>query len=410
MINIRYLSILLFLLFSCTPEGTGDEKNMQENRPDDGKWKFSFISQKHDIPIRAEFYNDSLIFLNASEKIVFAIDYKGDSFYVDIPNFDSHLEGIIQSNTQLKGVFIKDYVEDYSIPFIAYKSDSSVFPLSDGQNASIKNKYDVTFFYGDDTSKGIGLFNQNESVVSASFATETGDKRFLEGIINDIKLSISRFDGSSLQLFTADIVKDSLVNGVYISGKGGNYKWLGEYSPNAELKNPEKLTSLKEGNEYLSFSAIDLDNNLVSLGDEKFKNKVKIIQITGTWCPNCLDETRYFTELYSKYKDQGLEIIAVAFENGTDTLKILENLKKYKLNNNIEYTILYGGSSSSTNAEEVFPMLNKIIAFPTAIYLNRDNKVEKIYTGFYGPGTGEYYNDYTKNTELYLSSLLTEPN
>jgi thiol-disulfide isomerase/thioredoxin len=386
------------------------KKNKQNPIPENGTWTFSFSSQNHAIPIKAELQNDSLFFYNAEEKISFAIHYSLDSFYVDIPNFNSHLEGSIQSDTQLNGVFVKDYVEDYSIPFQASKSNIKKVDLKDKSTFSLKNKYDVSIIDGNKTRKAIGIFALNAGSISASFATETGDNRFLEGAIEDNKLSISRFDGSSLQLFTADIAGDSLINGVFISGKGGNYKWEGVYDPDVELRNPEYLTQLKEGQDYLSFQAVDLNNHPVSLENKRFENKIKIIQITGTWCPNCLDETKYFTELYKEYKDKGVEIIAIAFENGTDTLKILENLKKYKQNNHIEYTLLYGGKASTKSAEAMFPMIQKIMAFPTAIYLNRDNKVEKIYTGFYGPGTGEYYTEYTKNTELFLNKLLNSTN
>jgi thiol-disulfide isomerase/thioredoxin len=353
---------------------------------------------------------DSVIFHNGEEEVVLGISYKGDSFYVDIPNFESHLEGVVQSENVFKGVYVKDYTEDYSIPFIATKSDSALFNSGKGSYLKVKPKYDVSIYNGSKETKAIGVFDQSNNHVSASFATETGDYRFLEGIINDTLLSMSKFDGSSLQLFTATVKNDSLINGVFISGKGGYYTWNGISAPDVTLRNPEKLTRLKEGYDTMDFSFIDLDGNPVSLADKRFKNKIKIIQITGTWCPNCLDETRYFKELYDKYNKDGLEIIAVAFEHGNDTLAVLDKLKRYKENNEIAYSMLYGGKSSSKDASAAFPMLNSIMSFPTAIYLNRDNEVEKIYTGFYGPGTGEYFVEYTQETEKFISELLKNAN
>jgi thiol-disulfide isomerase/thioredoxin len=153
---------------------------------------------------------------------------------------------------------------------------------------------------------------------------------------------------------------------------------------------------------------ISSDGDTVTLADEKFNNKVKIVQIMGTWCPNCLDEARYFNTLYKKYNKDGLEIVAVAFENGTNTQVILDKLNKYKKVNNINYTMLYGGKAGNEFALKVFPYLNKVMSFPTAIYFDKNNKIRKIYTGFYGPGTGKYYEDYTASTEKFIEDLLAE--
>jgi len=407
--NLLIVSSCL-LGFSCTEESDSSLFLQQNQKLNEGQYKVSFLSQKHEIPVKMSLVGDSVIFHNAGEELVLGISYNEDSFYVDIPNFESHLEGVVQSENAFKGVYVKEYAKDYFIPFIAHKSDSFLFNTGNGSYLTLKSKYDVSIYNGSKKTKAIGVFDQNNNHVSASFATETGDYRFLEGIINDTLLSMSKFDGSSLQLFTATIKNDSLVNGVFISGMGGNYTWDAFSSPNVKLRDPEKLTHLKDGNDIIEFNFIDLDGNPVSLTDERFKNKIKIIQITGTWCPNCLDETRYFKELYDKYNKDGLEIIAVAFEYGNDTLAVLDKLKRYKENNEIAYSMLYGGKSSSKDASAAFPMLNSIMSFPTAIYLNRDNEVEKIYTGFYGPGTGEYYVEYTQETEKFISELLKNAN
>ena len=87
---------------------------------------------------------------------------------------------------------------------------------------------------------------------------------------------------------------------------------------------------------------------------------------------------------------------------------VLNKLNKYKKDNGIEYAILYGGKSGNKDALEVFPYLDKMMSFPTAIYFDKDNNIRKIYTGFYGPGTGKYYEDYTVTTENFIEELLAE--
>ena len=38
----------------------------------------------------------------------------------------------------------------------------------------------------------------------------------------------------------------------------------------------------------------------------QFAGKPLIVDIFGTWCPNCHDEAPVLEKLYQKYKDQGL--------------------------------------------------------------------------------------------------------
>ena len=407
---MRYFFQFMFLvLVFCSCNNDTSIKSEKNLALLNGTWKLEFSTQGYQIPVNATISNNILTIINADEKIETDLVIKKDSFYVTIPNFNSHLEGVILSNKKINGLYIKDLVEDYVIPFTAnYTNDDRFVSISE-HPSTIKSKYEVSIDRGESTSKAIGLFKQSGKYVVSSFATETGDYRFLEGVIDGSKLNVSTFDGSHLFLFTADIKGDSLINGLYISGKTGNYKWEAVANENFELGDPEKLTSVNKGDKPdLNLKLLSINGDSVSLSDEQFRNKVKIVQIMGTWCPNCLDETRYFNTLYSKYNIHGLEIISVAFERGTDLASILEKLNKYKRDNNIDYTILYGGKSGNKNALEVFPYLDKVMSFPTAIYFDKTNNIRKIYTGFYGPGTGKYYEDYTLKTEKFIEKLLAE--
>jgi len=402
-----YIILLPVFLAACSTNPSKKENTYPSLQQ--GEWKITFSTQGYNIPVLATYNGTQLTILNADEKISMPITLSKDSFYISIPNFSAHLAGHILSETKMEGYFTKENAKDYNIPFTLVKTKEARFIEHQNPIYTLQTKYEITIDRGERKTKAIGLFHQNNNVLSGSFATETGDYRFLDGIVDGKTLKLSTFDGSHLFLFTADIKGDSLINGNYISGKTGHYTWVGKSNPSFKLRNPEKLTYLKNANETsVNFKLISTDGDSISLSDKKFEGKVKLIQIMGTWCPNCLDETRYFTQLYSAYKNKGLEIIAIAFENGTDTQKILEKLNKYKNTNGIKYSVLYGGKAGSQYAEEVFPQLNKIMSFPTTIYLDKNNNVRKIYTGFYGPGTGEYYLEYTTSTENFIQNLLKE--
>ncbi|MEL6590000.1 MAG: TlpA disulfide reductase family protein, partial [Bacteroidota bacterium] len=178
----------------------------------------------------------------------------------------------------------------------------------------------------------------------------------------------------------------------------------------AALRSPEELTYLKDGYNKLSFSFPDLEGTPVSLDDTRFDDKVVVIQIMGSWCPNCLDETKLYKEWYDRYHDQGLEIVALAFERSRGDLSLAQrNVKRLVDKLGLEYPFLIAATENNkAGASAKLPMLNAIISYPTSIFLDRQGNIRRIHTGFNGPGTGEVYLRYREEYEAFLEKLLAE--
>ena len=149
---------------------------------------------------------------------------------------------------------------------------------------------------------------------------------------------------------------------------------------------------------------------MVSLTDERFKDKVVLVQLMGSYCPNCLDETKFYSKYYEANKDKGLEIVALAFENAKSKEKAINGITRMKKRVGLNYEILLAqiGTNDKGKAQEKLPMLNKVISYPTTIYLDRKGKVRKIHTGFNGPATGEKYENFKIEFESFLNTLLSE--
>jgi thiol-disulfide isomerase/thioredoxin len=149
---------------------------------------------------------------------------------------------------------------------------------------------------------------------------------------------------------------------------------------------------------------------MVSLDDEQFKNKVVVVQIMGTWCPNCLDESKYYSEYYKNNKNKDIEFIALAFEYAKTKEKAFNSIGRLKDRVGIEYPILLAqhGSSDKAKAQEKLPMLNHVLSYPTSIFIDKEGKVRKIHTGFNGPATGEKYIEFKKEFEGFIDELLAE--
>ena len=149
---------------------------------------------------------------------------------------------------------------------------------------------------------------------------------------------------------------------------------------------------------------------MVSLNDERFKDKVVLVQIMGTWCPNCLDETKFYVEYLKNNPNPNLEFVALAFEYAKTEEKAFAGIERLKNRVGVEYPILLAqiGTSSKTKANEKLPMLNHVLSYPTTIYIDKEGNVRKIHTGFNGPATGQKHEEFKAEFSETLGELLAE--
>ena len=200
------------------------------------------------------------------------------------------------------------------------------------------------------------------------------------------------------------------MQGVFYSGNHYKATFIAKRNADYKLPHEDTLTFLKEGYDTIAFSFPDAEGNMVSLEDERFNNKVVIIQIMGTWCPNCLDESKYYAQFYKDNKAKDFEIVALAFEYAKTEEFAFKGISRLKEKLDIQYPILLAqvGSSSKTKAQEKLPMLNHVLSYPTTIFIDKKGKVRKIHTGFNGPATGEKYISFQKEFEDFVKLLLNE--
>lgn len=348
---------------------------------------------------------------NGQERIdVHEVELVNDSIRIRLPLYDSEFQGRMRGDSVMEGTW-HNYLrsDDYAIPFVAYSNDRPRFLPHPEARADITGEWKSTFQKGTcDSSMALGIFKQHGGGLSGTFATETGDHRFLDGVVRGDSLYLSVFNGYQANLFAATIRNDSLLGTVYW-GKHGRDRWTATKDPSFRLRNADSLTFLKEGYDMVTLALNDLNGNSVSPQDAAHKGHVVVVQVLGSWCPNCVDESRLFKELYEKYHDRGLEIIGVAFERYPTEERSVAALERFRDHLELTYPICYAGAAKNEVIAEKLPFLNHIMSFPTSITIGRDGKVRRIYTGFYGPGTGIRYEALKRDLERMLVSLLNEP-
>lgn len=351
--------------------------------------------------------------VNGKERIkVDSVRITNDSVFIKMPLFESYFKAAINKNIWT-GVWFKETSKGIQqMPFNA-RLTTTRFPLSNGAaTISITGRWEADF--ASDSGKAINAvaeFKQQGNTLSGSFLTTTGDYRYLSGIVTGKQLKLSTFDGSHAFLFTANITgKNKIINGKFYSGKTFVDQWTAEKKSSAVVPPNASAMYLKPGETSLNFRFPDLDSNLISINDDRFKNKVVVIQIMGSWCPNCMDETAFLSEYYKANKNRGVEVLGLAYEYTINFAKAKQGLLKFRNRLNVQYPLLFTGVSISDEqrTEKTLPQVTPIKVFPSSIIIDKKGVVRKLDNGFYGPGTGIHYEQYKKEFNETINRLLSE--
>jgi len=405
---IRYWVFVIFIAFSmlsCSEEPNAISEGIwlaELQVMDDESLPFNFKLSKGNGDYTAEIYN-------ASEVIqVSDVDISNDTITLFLPVFEAYLKGVFTANT-IDGVFYNESL-DRTLKFKATFGKTDRFSSDKQSNQLISGVWETRFgLNSPEEYVGKGIFVQNENKVTGTFRTTTGDYRFLEGIVTGDSLKLSAFDGSHAYLFLAEI-KDTILEGFFYSGNHYKEPFLAKRNEVFELPDEDKLTFLKEGYEGFDFSFPNETGSLVSFADQQFKGKPVVVQIMGSWCPNCLDETKFLAEFYEQNRSLDIAIVGLAFEHAKTEEKAFSSIKKLKDKIGIQYPILLAqyGSVDKQEAQEKLPMLNHVLSYPTTIFIDKQGKVRKIKTGFNGPATGDKYLSFKREFDAFVTMLANE--
>jgi len=171
---------------------------------------------------------------------------------------------------------------------------------------------------------------------------------------------------------------------------------------------PSRYTSVKDPTVPFAFRFQDLDGRWVSNTDERFRNKVVLVTLTGSWCPNCHDEAPVLADLYSRFHAKGLEVVALGFEYTGEVERDREQLRTFARRHDLPYTVLLAGTTEDGEIERKLPQIKSFGAFPTTFLLGRDGCVRAVHAGFAGPANPEEHKRLVAETRELVERLLAE--
>ncbi len=232
-----------------------------------------------------------------------------------------------------------------------------------------------------------GYFAQSGSAVSGTIQRLDGDFGTLEGRIEGRRLRLSHFDGVRATLIEAELQPDGTLRGVidgkteFVAARMEKAAELGLPEP----PDPSRYVTVKNPLEPLRFAGVDLDGRPVTSEDQRFQGKPVLLTIMGSWCPNCHDEAELLAELDRRYREKGLAVVALGFEYTGDSERDRNQLRAFARRHNIEYTVIYAGTTEEGEVQRVLPQLANFGGFPTTLFLDRGHRVKSVHAGFAGP-------------------------
>lgn len=413
-----FLFFALFLVF-FTPKNVFSQN--PKNMILEGNYLFEIsdknLNQTFPFIISFENQEKNAFIRNGSEKLAFdRLEKKGEDslhLYMDIFESVVFIKNIDKENLifQWERSHNKNDVKiSRTLTYQAKKvKNLQKFSLPKSvKNANIAGRWDIDMI--DDkgkTSKIVGEFTQKNQEIEGSFLTPTGDYRYISGEISGNSFAISSFGAYSAVLVKGTITNDSL-NAEFMGARGTKKIIKGKRNPNAQLPDASKLTYMKEGFDKIDFNFPNLAGEKMAFSDKKFEKKVKIIQIMGSWCSNCLDESTYLSTWYKKNQKRGIEIIGLCYERSPEFAQASSRVQKLQKRLQIPYTLLIAGINEKQSASETLPMLNGVNAYPTTIFIDKNDKVRHIHTGFSGPATGVHYEEWQREFNALVDKLVKE--
>jgi thiol-disulfide isomerase/thioredoxin len=312
-----------------------------------------------------------------------AVRAGGDSLVLELADYAATITARL-SGDSLTGVYRN--VGNRGPRTIPFRASRGRWPVTKAPAAMV-GRWDATFFSDFGSSPRVFELRNGPAGLEGTMISNTGDYGHFAGSVRGDSFALAHFDGSFVYLITGALRGDTL-RGVFHAGLRTQTPWMAVRSTGASpLKAPTEITSADTTAPF-RFAFPDLDGRIVSERDPRFRGKVVVVDVFGTWCPTCHDSAPELVRLYRKYHGRGLEIVGLAYEVTGDSAVDARQVRRYRDKFGIPFPLLLAGVNDTEAAAATLPQLRGFTSFPTTIFLGRDGRVRRVHAGFYGPATG----------------------
>lgn len=333
-----------------------------------------------------------------------AVRLRGDSLLLEIGDYAATISAA-RAGDSLAGTYRNvGNRGPRSIPFHAARGR---WPVTRAP-ASLTGRWDANF-YNDwgDASPRVLDFRDGPAGLEGTVIGNTGDYGHFAGFASGDSVRLQRFDGAFVYLLTARLVGDTL-RGTFHAGLRSQTPFLAVRSTGRpHLTLPTQVT--RADTAPFRFAFRDLEGRLVTSEAPRWRGKVLLVDIFGTWCPTCHEAAPDLVRLWTTRHDRGLEIVGLAYEVSGDSTVDAPLVRRFRDKFRIPWPLLLAGTNDVAAAAATLPQLSGFVAFPTTLFIGRDGRVRRVHAGFYGPATGAAHDALAREFEAVVDSLLAEP-
>jgi thiol-disulfide isomerase/thioredoxin len=328
----------------------------------------------------------------------------GDSVVLEMADYAATITAILQGDS-LTGAYRN--LGNRGPRVIPFRASRGTWPTSRGSPALL-GRWDATYLLDFGTSPRVFELRNGPAGLEGTIISNTGDYGHFAGSVAGDSFALAHFDGSFVYLLTGALQRDTL-RGIFHAGLRSQTPWVAVRSTGARhLKTLTELT-VADTTQPFHFAFPDLDGRMVTERDPRFRGKVVLVDVFGTWCPTCHDSAPALVRLYQRYHSRGLEIVGLAYEVTGDTAVDAPLVRRYQKKFSIPFPLLLAGVNDTEAAAATLPQLHGFTSFPTTLFLGRDGRVRRVQAGFYGPATGAQHERLVRDFEREVERLLAEP-
>lgn len=332
-----------------------------------------------------------------------AVRLKGDSVVLEMADYDASITAALRGDS-LTGYYHN--VGSKGPRTIPFRADRGRRPIVNAPDALL-GRWDVTYFQEGGTSPRVFDFRNEPLGFQGTIISSTTDYGPFFGDVVSDSFAIGLFDGSFVYLLTGKLDGDTL-RGIFHAGLRNQTPWKAVRSTGApHLPSPSEITHADTTKPF-RFAFPDLHGRVVRNEDRRFKRKVVLVYIFGSWCPTCHESIPELLRLYQRYHRQGLEIVGLAYEVTGDTAIDARQVRRYRDKFGIRFPLLLAGTNDNEAVEASLPQLRGFSAYPTTLLLGRDGRVRRVHAGFYSGRSREFFVSQFLEFERELHRLLKE--
>jgi thiol-disulfide isomerase/thioredoxin len=331
------------------------------------------------------------------------VSVRGDSVTLEIADYAATITARLRGDS-LRGTYRN--VGNRGPRVIPFRAGRGRWPTTPAP-AALVGRWDASFFSDFGTSPRVFELRNGPQGLEGTMISNTGDYGHFAGQVKGDSFALAHFDGSFVYLLTGARHGDTL-RGVFHAGLRSQTPWIAVRTTGApHLKSPTEITTADTSAPF-RFAFPDLQGRMVTQSDPRFRGKVVVIDIFGTWCPTCHDAAPGLVSLYRKYHARGLEIVGLAYEVTGDSAVDARQVRRYRDKFHIPFPLLLAGINDTEAAAETLPQLRGFTSFPTTVFLGRDGRVRRVRAGFYGPATGTQHDRLLREMDREVERLLNE--